>query len=121
MKGSPDDISDFCKLTLSTLTDREKDFFASGGGASISATMMDNIWWFIGLGVVVWLAGWIQTATLMYAADRQVNVLRKWYNVAIKIAKITNIRDKLEARWFLLYHKKGIVFCVNHAPEYWLL
>ena len=73
------DISDYCLLTLSTLTDREKDLFAGGGG-SISGTMMDNIWWFIGLGGVVWLAGWIQTATLMYAADRQVNVLRKWYN-----------------------------------------
>lgn len=97
VKGNPDDISDYCKLTLSTLTDREKDLFSSGGGASISGTMMDNIWWFIGLGVVVWLAGWIQTASLMYAADRQVNVLRKWYNVAIKIAQITNIKRQVRS------------------------
>ncbi|CBY12476.1 unnamed protein product [Oikopleura dioica] len=77
--GSADDISDYCLLTLSTLTDREKDLFAGGSGASTSGTMMDNIWWFIGIGVIVWLAGWIQTATLMYSADRQVNFLRATY------------------------------------------
>jgi len=96
-KGSVDDISDYCLLTLSTLTVREKDLFSGDGGASISGTMMDNIWWFIGLGVVVWLAGWIQTATLMYSADRQVNVLRKWYN-AIKLKSIIKVKDKLEAQ-----------------------
>jgi len=118
--GSADDISDYCLLTLSTLTDREKDLFAGGSGASISGTMMDNIWWFIGIGVIVWLAGWIQTATLMYSADRQVNFLRKWYTAHYLISKKINIKDKLEARGFLLYHKKGNVFCVDYAPEHWL-
>merc|ERR1712227_1199065 len=41
--------------------------------------MTRNVYWFIGIGLVTWLCGWIQTFCLMSSALRQITVLRSTY------------------------------------------
>ena len=73
-------VSDFCKLTLATLNAHEKDFIESDetltGDVGLSGPMGENIMWFIILGCVVWVTGFVQTACLMLSSENQVNRLR---------------------------------------------
>ena len=73
------DVSDFCKLTLATLNDHEKQFLESEESleVGISGPMGENILWFIILGCVVWVTGFIQTSCLMLSSENQINRLRK--------------------------------------------
>jgi hypothetical protein len=73
-------VSDFCKLTLATLNDHEKEFIEANdtvtGDVGLSGPMGENIMWFIILGCVVWVTGFVQTACLMLSSENQVNRLR---------------------------------------------
>lgn len=76
---TPPIVSDICKMTLLTMTDREKLLFNQGSSGGIGTAMTENVLWFIGLGLISWLAGWIQTVCLMVSSNRQVNALRACY------------------------------------------
>lgn len=71
-------VSDICKLTLGTLTETEKDMFEEmDDDITATASMMKNIWWFVGLGATEWIVGWIGTWLLMLSAENQINRIRK--------------------------------------------
>ena len=65
-----------CALTLENMTEKEEAVMApmidnqSYSASPIMEGMTDNVYWFIGMGVVSWICGWIQTTTLMVSASR---------------------------------------------------
>ena len=64
---------DICAITVRFMTDAEREMLENMDGAD-SNVMMDmmkeNVYWFIGIGLVTWLCGWIQTYCLMWSAQR---------------------------------------------------
>ena len=72
-------VSDYCKLTLATLNDHEKEFLESDESLDIglSQPMGENIMYFVILGCVVWVTGFVQTSCLMLSSENQINRLRK--------------------------------------------
>lgn len=66
---------DICAITLEHLTEEEQGILdkmmnSTDSGGTIMDSMTGNVWWFIGIGLVTWLCGWIQTACLMISAQR---------------------------------------------------
>lgn len=64
-----------CAITLEYLTDEEQEMIeqalnSTDNGSTILNSMTDNVYWFIGIGVVTWICGYIQTACLMISAQR---------------------------------------------------
>ena len=101
-EGNILDVSDYCKLTLATLNDHEKEFLENSTDSEsynvgLSKPMGDNIMWFIILGCVVWVTGFVQTACLMLSSENQINRLRK---KSERFKKKTILESKND---FLLY------------------
>ena len=58
-----------CALTLEHLSESELRILENPGNA-LMAVMNNNIYWFIGIGLVTWFCGWIQTTCLMISGQR---------------------------------------------------
>ena len=65
---------EICAVTIHGLTDADKETLESvtnpNNTDGIMEPMTRNVYWFIGIGLVTWLCGWIQTFCLMSSALR---------------------------------------------------
>ena len=65
---------EICAVTIYGLTDADKETLESvqnpNNTDGIMEPMTRNVYWFIGIGLVTWLCGWIQTFCLMSSALR---------------------------------------------------
>ena len=63
-----------CALVREHMTTAEKDLMGTMNETystdPIMQGTMNNVYWLIGMGLVTWLCGYIQTVTLMVSANR---------------------------------------------------